>query len=324
MFGGDGNDSMQWNNGDGSDLMEGGTGFDTAIVTGSDSAGDEFTVAANGARIDFDRVNFGLFSLDIGTTEVLAVHGLGGDDTMTGASGLDGLIRLRLAGGDGDDAVTGGDGDDVLAGGEGNDRLVGFRGDDLMFGGDGADRMVWNNGDGTDLMEGGAGHDVAEVNGSDTAGDEFTVAANGARVDFDRVNFGQFGLDIGTTEALVVNGLGGNDTMSAGSGLDGLINLHFDGGAGDDSLAGGDGDDVLTGADGADTFVFGRGADEITDFADGSDHIELAVAGIDEFGDLDGLIQDIGGDVVIDFGDDELTIANTNSGIIDAGDFLFA
>jgi Ca2+-binding RTX toxin-like protein len=173
-------------------------------------------------------------------------------------------------------------------------------------------------------MEGGAGNDVAEVNGSDTAGDEFTVAANGARVDFDRVNFGQFGLDIGTTEALVVNGLGGNDTMTAGNGLDGLINVHFDGGAGDDSLGGGDGDDVLTGGDGADTFVFGRGADEITDFADGSDKIELAVTGIDDFGDLDGLIQDIGGDVVIDFGDNELTVENTDSGIIDAGDFLFA
>jgi Ca2+-binding RTX toxin-like protein len=324
MFGNTGNDRMIWNNGDGTDLMEGGAGFDVAEANGSDTAGDAFTIAANGNRVDFDRVNFGQFSLDIGLTETLVVRGLGGDDTISGASGLDGLIRLQLHGATGNDSVTGGDGDDLLTGDAGNDRLVGFRGDDRMYGGDGADRMVWNNGDGTDLMEGGAGNDVAEVNGSDTAGDQFTVAANGGRVDFDRVNFGQFGLDIGTTEALVVNGLGGDDTMTAGNGLDGLINVHFDGGAGNDSLTGGDGDDVLTGGAGADTFVFGRGADEITDYADGTDKIKLAGLGVDDFGDLDGLIQDIGGDVVIDFGAHELTIENTASAILDAGDFLFA
>ena len=85
---------MIWNNGDGSDVMEGGAGIDTVEVNGSDTAGDEFTIAANGARVDFDRVNLGPFSLDIGTTERLEVNGLGGDDTITGASGLDGLIEL--------------------------------------------------------------------------------------------------------------------------------------------------------------------------------------------------------------------------------------
>jgi Ca2+-binding RTX toxin-like protein len=314
---------MVWNNGDGSDLIEGGAGWDTAEVNGSDSSGDEFTIAANGARVDFDRVNFGQFSLDIGTTERLEVNGQGGNDIITGGEGLDGLIKLRLDGGAGNDEITGGDGDDDMYGGWGHDLLVGFRGDDKMFGGLGGDRMVWNNGDGSDLMEGGAGWDTAEVNGSDSSGDVFTIAANGARVDFDRVNFGQFSLDIGTTERLEVNGQGGDDTITGGEGLDGLIRLRLDGGAGNDTIEGGDGDDLMIGGAGADTFVFGEGADRIADFQDGTDRIELVVPGIDDFGDLAGLIRDAGPDVVIDFGADELTLAGIAPGALDAGDFLF-
>jgi Ca2+-binding RTX toxin-like protein len=263
MVGNRGNDRMVWNNGDGTDVMEGGRGHDVAEVNGSDTAGDEFTIGANGDRVVFDRVNFGQFGLDIGTTERLEVNGLGGDDIITGAEGLDGLIKLALDGGAGNDTITGGDGDDVLWGGWGNDLLVGFRGDDRMLGGAGNDRMVWNNGDGTDVMEGGGGWDVAEVNGSDTAGDEVTIAANGDRVDFDRVNFGQFGLDIGTTERLEVNGQGGDDIIAGGEGLDGLIKLALDGGAGKDSITGGDGDDGLYGGWGDDLLVGFRGDDRM-------------------------------------------------------------
>jgi Ca2+-binding RTX toxin-like protein len=262
------------------------------------------------------------------------VNGGGGDDTITGSEGLDGLIALVLNGHTGNDTIVGGDGDDVLDGGWGDDLLVGFRGDDTMLGAGGRDRMVWNNGDGSDLMEGGAGRDATIVNGSDTAGDEFTIAANGNRVAFDRVNFGQFSLDIGTTEVLQVNGGGGDDTMTGEAGLDGLIALELNGNTGNDTITGGDGDDVLdgglgndvlTGGLGDDTFVFGRGADTITDFTNGADTIEIAgFAGIDDFGDLGGLIQDVGADVVIDFGAHELTIENINPPILDAGDFIFA
>ena len=234
MSGGAGNDFMGWNNGDGSDRMEGDAGYDTVGVNGSDTAGDHFTIAANGARVDFDRVNLVPFSLDIGTTEALTVNGLGGNDTITGSAGLAGLIKLALGGGAGNDQIVGGDGDDLLNGDAGHDILVGFRGNDTMSGGAGNDRMVWNNGDGSDRMEGGQGYDTIVVNGSDTAGDSFTIAANGARVDFDRVNLVPFSLDIGTTELLKVNGGGGNDTIAGGAGLDGLIKLELSGGAGND------------------------------------------------------------------------------------------
>ena len=335
MRGGQGNDRMVWNNGDGSDLMEGGAGNDTTEVNGSDTDGDEFTIAANGDRVDFDRVNLVPFSLDIGTTETLEVNGQGGDDTITGAEGLDGLIALSLDGGTGNDSITGGDGDDALWGGAGDDLLVGFRGGDTMRGGAGNDRMVWNNGDGSDLMEGGAGQDTAEVNGSDTDGDEFTIAANGDRVAFDRVNLVPFSLDIGTTETLEVNGQGGDDTITAGKGLDGLIALRLDGGKpattpssaahGDDLIAGGRGHDVHDRATRAPTpSSSSAGSDTITDFEDGVDRIEL-VGLADDFGDLAGRIAASGDDVVIDFGAHlVLTLEDFSVGSVDASDFLFS
>ena len=63
----------------------------------------------------------------------------------------------------------------------------------------------------------------------------------------------------------------------------------------------------------------------ITDFENGIDRIKLAgPRGINDFGDLAGLIQENGDDVVIDFGADELTVEDFDPGIFDAGDFLFA
>ncbi len=250
------------------------------------------------------------------------VNGLGGDDIITGSEGLDGLIKLKLNGGDGDDTITGGDGDDALYGGNGDDLLVGFRGDDKMVGGWGDDVMVWNNGDGSDVMEGGKDYDTAVANGSDTAGDEFVIAANGDRVAFDRVNFGQFNLDIGTTEKLKVNGLGGDDIITAGEGLKHLIKLKLDGGAGNDVINGGDGDDwidggygydTLTGGKGYDTFVFEKGKDVITDFEHGKDTIVIeGYAWIDGYKDIKDRIEDHGSYVELDLGKHDLKVEDVS------------
>jgi len=120
--------------------------------------------------------------------------------------------------------------------------------------------MIWNPGDGSDLFEGGDGNDTAEVNGGNGA-ETFTITANGSRVRFDRVTPAPFFLDIGTTENLVVNANGGDDTITAGNGLAGLIKLTIDGGAGNDTITGGDGDDRLLGGDGNDLITGGRGND---------------------------------------------------------------
>src|SRR5262249_6453998 len=107
---------------------------------------------------------------------------------------------------------------------------------------------------------------------------------NGARVRFDRSNLIPFSIDIGTTENLVVNGLGGDDTITASDGLAGLIQLTLDGGAGNDTLLGGDGADTLLGGDGND-FIDGNGGNDVAlmgagddvfrwDPGDGSDTVE--------------------------------------------------
>ncbi len=142
----------------------------------------------------------------------------------------------------------------------GNDTLIGGTGDDQVFGEAGNDRMIWNPGDGTDLFEGGDGVDTAEVNGGNGA-ETFSIIANGTRVRFDRLGPAPFSLDIGTTEDLVLNMNGGDDTFTAGNGLADLIKLTIDGGAGNDTITGGDGNDTLLGGDGNDVIAGGRGND---------------------------------------------------------------
>src|SRR4029077_5117278 len=103
---------------------------------------------------------------------------------------------------------------DLLFGGSDNDTLTGGDGDDQVLGERGNDRMIWNPGDDTDLNEGGARTDTVEVNGGNGS-EVFTATANGTRVRFDRVSPAPFSLDIGTSENLVVNMNGGNDSFSA-------------------------------------------------------------------------------------------------------------
>jgi Ca2+-binding RTX toxin-like protein len=206
------------------------------------------------------------------------LFGGAGDDVLTGGSGAD-----QLFGQAGNDTLLGKGGNDLLFGGAGNDVLTGGTGNDQVFGEAGNDRMVWNPGEGSDLNEGGAGIDTVEVNGGNGA-EAFTVTANGTRVRFDRVNPAPFFLDIGTSENLVVNMNGGDDTFTAGNGLAPLISLNVDGGAGNDQITGGDGNDRLSGGDGNDTIIGGRGKDTLIGGAgddtvvwnpgDGSDVVE--------------------------------------------------
>jgi len=228
-------------------------------------------------------VNGGAVAIQGGTATVanvslIQVFGLGGNDTLALNESNGALPRANLFGGDGNDTLTGGSGDDLLFGQAGNDTLLGKGGNDLLFGGagndtltggtgddqafgeSGNDRLIWNPGEGSDLNEGGDGVDTIEVNGGNGA-EVFTVTANGSRVRFDRTNPAPFFLDIGTSENLVVNANGGNDSVTAGNGLAGLISLTFNGGTGDDTLVGGDGNDVLNGGDGNDTIIGGRGTD---------------------------------------------------------------
>jgi Ca2+-binding RTX toxin-like protein len=206
------------------------------------------------------------------------LFGGAGNDVLTGGSGND-----QLFGQEGNDTLLGRGGFDLLFGGEGNDTLTGGDADDQMFGQGGNDRMIWNPGDDSDLMEGGDGNDTAEVNGGN-GGEQFTLSANGTRARFDRINPAPFSIDIGTTENIVVNMNGGDDSFSATGNLAPLISVTVDGGAGNDTilgsngndtLLGGDGNDFIDGQQGADVALLGAGDDVFQwDPGDGSDVVE--------------------------------------------------
>ena len=123
--GGDGDDTLVWNPGDGDDTNEGGAGNDTIEVNGG-GGGEVFTVrpSTTAGRVLFDRTGPtppGPFNLDIGTSERLVLNAGDGNDRITGANGLAGLITSTFNGDGGNDRITGTDGADQLAGGAGND-----------------------------------------------------------------------------------------------------------------------------------------------------------------------------------------------------------
>ena len=106
------------------------------------------------------------------------------------------------------------------------------------------------------VLDGGVGNDTANYGGT-SAADTIGVVNNGTAVR--TFAPGDSPQDTTAVENLVLQGLGGDDTITAGNGLALLTHLTIDGGSGDDSLRGGDGDDVLIGGSGKDAVDGGRG-----------------------------------------------------------------
>jgi Ca2+-binding RTX toxin-like protein len=74
----------------------------------------------------------------------------------------------------------------------------------------------------------------------------------------------------GANDSLVVNGLGGNDSITATSLLAGVIKLTLDGGAGHDTILGSQGADIILGGDGND-FALGDNGDDLALLGAGDD-----------------------------------------------------
>ena len=218
---GDGGDNMVTvsRNAAGKLLVNGGA---VAIIGGPATVANTDLIAVSGDlgndTITLDETN--------GALPAAELAGGGGNDALTSGSGAD-----LLQGETGDDTLLGRGGDDLLYGGDDSDTLVGGTGTDQLFGGLGNDRMVWNSGDGSDVWEGGDDTDTAEINGG-LGGETFTITANGTRVAFARVDPAPFSLDIGTTESLVLHANGGNDTISTSGNLAALISSPSTGGPG--------------------------------------------------------------------------------------------
>ncbi len=270
-----------------------GDAHSNAITVGRDRAG---AIEVNGGTVDI-----GGARATVANVRRIVVLGGRGDDRisidetngplpgarLSGGAGEDELFggssNDRLFGDDGGDSLLGSGGDDVLSGGSGSDAVTGGVGADQSFGNAGDDQLIWNPGDGSDLNEGGDGSDAVVVNGGDVS-ETFAAAANGSRVRFDRLAPGPFSLDIGTSEGLVVNANGGDDSFVASGDLAPLIGLTVDGGSGNDlisggngndTLGGGTGDDLVDGNQGSDSALLGDGSDTfVWDAGDGSDTVE--------------------------------------------------
>jgi Ca2+-binding RTX toxin-like protein len=249
----------------------------TTATLNLDGADDNVTVSVSGGLLvhgqttgglasgsDWDSAAAGVQTVPADGTFTVVVNGGDGNDTITVLAKTTEIASATINGDAGDDVLTGADTDDSLNGGDGNDRLIGAHGADGMSGGAGNDTLVWNNGDGSDTMDGGDGNDTAEVNGSPTLGDVFTMAPDqgAGQVKFQRTNLGQFTLHT-TTEHFQVNGLGGDDSLIADDGVGARTLLSADGGAGNDTLSGADGPDLLLGGEGNDVLRGGSGDDRM-------------------------------------------------------------
>ena len=193
---------------------------------------------------------------------------------------------MKLAAGDGSDAIEGEDGNDRLAGGAGVDFINGGRGRDRIFGG--AD---------TDFLFGGRGRDTINADG----GDDIVAGEGGADTLFGGAGNDQ--ISGGNGDDTVIGGIG-DDSVSGDRGNDTVIGVDsavaaFGFGIGEiDQLEGGRGRDrFVLGQDGINFYDDGIGGlvgrDDygfITDFEVGIDKIQLAngfdsyvLAGPDQF-----------------------------------------
>src|SRR5205085_484354 len=217
--------------------------------------------------------------------------GDGTDNSLDGKAGNDTLL-----GGGGRDYLTGGDGNDSVVGGDGNDWLDGATGADTLDGGLGDDYYIVDAAD--TIVSDPGGHDVVSTSASWTLQDgleDLSIYAAGPGIFTGTGNALDNGIygNVYGGGALLLSGLGGNDTLTGGDGADTLLggagNDSLAGGYGTDSLDGGDGNDtlsagyagdVLTGGAGADHFIFnawlsGDTSGRITDFGSGADKIHL-------------------------------------------------
>src|SRR6185312_5292883 len=229
-------------------------------------------------------------------TDLLVING-GADSDVIDASGIAaGHIALQLNAGDGNDIVEGQAGFDTLdfiganlseiidvAANGGRARFTRDIANITMDLNDveriqfkalgGFDHIAVHDLAGTDVTQvaidlagaanplaGDGQADVVAVDGS-SANDQINVALVGATVAVTGTAATVTIDHADATDTLVVNGLGGDDRIDAGTLPANALLLTLDGGAGNDTLVGGLGNDVLLGGDGNDSIRGGVGND---------------------------------------------------------------
>ena len=235
------------------------------------------------------------------------LFGLGGNDVLNGGDGND-----FLDGGSGDDYVSGEIGNDNFFGSLGSDFFNGGAGTDvanyssfgssitllptgsILKGGGGTDQLfqvetiIANAGFSNNTIDASGAASPASINVNLGLSTNNLQVLGGPVLTFTVTNFDDV---IGTNQSDVITGDGQANTLSGNAGNDsingGLGNDSLTGGFGNDTLNGGWGVDTLTGNTDEDTFVFRFGQstisdstlpDRITDFAIGTDRIDLLLS----------------------------------------------
>lgn len=157
----------------------------------------------------------------------------------------------------------------------------------------------------------GAGRDTLDLSGFQAAQSVNLTAGTFSDVGGFK---GNLSIAIGSAIENAVGGRG-NDTIFGND-----LNNVLKGGKGQDILAGGSGNDRMTGGGGADGFVFAAadGRDTVTDFSKATDAISLAT---DLWGGTTKTASEVlhqfasiqGGNLILDFGTDELTLLHISS-----------
>ncbi len=260
----------------------------------------------------------------------------GGNATLEGQVGDDRMVvmeaaRVTMRGGDGNDTFEFAKDlltkDITVDGGAGNDTLI-FRQSVNV------DASDSSNVRGIEAIRfGGAENSFALLNGN--TGQSLTVSGEGstpvnARLDVSAITSDRT-INIGENINLSISGkLAGSLVLQMNAGANGSIagstgNEIIIGNALNNILHGGGGNDTLTGGGGADVFVFkpGDGTDTITDFAAGSDRIDLRA-----FGTVKGLanlgLSQSGADTVVTISSSEkIILKNVTMAALKAQDFIF-
>ena len=272
-----------------------------SITGGADAA--KFTInAATGALRFVSAPNFEA-PMDAGANNVYDVQVRVSDgaltDTQTIAITVTDVAEPTVINGTAsNNALTGTAGMDIVNGLGGNDTLAGLGGGDALTGGAGTDTATYvasaagvNVSLMTGLGSGGhaAGDTLATIenltgsNLDDTLeGDGGTnVLAGGLGVDTVSYEHAAAGVTVNLASTKSQNtGGAGSDKLSGFENMTGSgFNDKLTGSTGNNILHGGGGNDILAGGRGSDTFNFSSlsdGSDIITDFAKGSDHIDLS------------------------------------------------
>ncbi|MFK3964319.1 calcium-binding protein [Ensifer adhaerens] len=288
VYAGGGNDLIT--NSGGHDRLNGGAGNDRFVLIGTGST------VSGGSGTD-------TLAIDLVAAKAPVVFNLQNGHGSIGhqTSGerhifvtYDGIEKIEVTTGSGNDRILGSTLSDVIQTGGGNDFVDAGVGDDTIIDGLGANRLF--GGDGRDQItstlysaeiDGGAGQDWLWIKETQRTSDltvDFSAGGASTGTVISGIEEASLMLGSGNDRViagdltyLVVEAGAGNDHLEGGAGGDALYgedgNDYIHGGAGNDSIVTGAGDDVAYGGDGMDTLA-NTGGSDVLDGGAGDDWLQ--------------------------------------------------